>query len=224
MPVRWLAAWILGVALAAAGVSCHSHHDNQWGHKAVDLTRHNAGVKLYSFSMHLWKAPAGRPGILDSYVFAWPLDRLDVTSPYGHRMHPVVHRVLFHRGIDLAAPRGTRAMATAPGVVEFAGPLPLTGNTVILAHRGGVQSLYAHLDEILVWTDEAVEQGAAIGLVGSTGRSTGPHLHFQMNRNGRSTNPADLLGRPPPAERARSQSPLFQAGAPQPGVSAAQHQ
>jgi len=196
-----LMAWSFLFGLTVTMTSCHLHHKDQWGHEAVDLTRHQSGAKLVSLSMHLWKAPAERPGVLDPYVFDWPLDALDVTSPYGHRMHPVVHRVLFHRGIDLAAPKGTMVQATAPGVVEFSGRLPLTGNTVILAHPGGIQSLYAHMDEILVWPDEVVEQGAAIGMVGSTGRSTGPHLHFQMERDGHSTNPADLLGQPPPRSR-----------------------
>jgi len=128
------------------------------------------------------------------FVCVWPLDELDVTSPYGHRRHPVVGTILFHKGVDLAAPRGTPVMSTGPGIVEYAGTLPLTGKTVIIAHRGNFQSLYAHLEEILVWEEMVVDKGAPIGLIGSTGRSTGPHLHFQMNLNGKSVDPTNLLG------------------------------
>ncbi len=139
-----------------------------------------------------WEAPNPSP-LAEPCRHVWPLDSLDVTSPYGHRMHPVVHRVLFHRGIDLAAKRGTPALSTAPGIVEFTGKLPLTGNTVIVAHPDGTQSLYAHLDEILVFPGEVVARRAPVGLVGSTGRSTGPHLHYQLNARGASTDPTLFL-------------------------------
>lgn len=135
------------------------------------------------------------PRMLKPFVFIWPVDELDVTSPFGYRMHPVVKRVLFHKGIDLAAPKGTPVKSSGPGVVEFAGNLPLTGLTVIVAHSGSIQTLYAHLEEILVTEGTLVDQGACIGLVGSTGRSTGDHLHFQVNRNGHAIDPTEVLGR-----------------------------
>ena len=141
-----------------------------------------------------WKAPDSSP-LAEPCRHAWPLDDLDVTSPYGHRLHPVVHRVLFHRGIDLAAPRGTPVLSTAQGLVEFTGRLPLTGNTVIVAHPDGTQSLYAHLDGVLVFPGEVVDRRAPVGLVGSTGRSTGPHLHYQLNRGGASVDPTLSLER-----------------------------
>lgn len=130
----------------------------------------------------------------EPFVFGWPLEDLDITSPYGHRMHPIVGTVLFHRGVDLAAPRGTPVMSTGPGIVEFAGDLPLTGKTVIISHPGGYQSLYAHLEEIMVWEEMVLDKGAPLGLIGSTGRSTGPHLHFQFNKNSESVDPGKLLG------------------------------
>jgi murein DD-endopeptidase MepM/ murein hydrolase activator NlpD len=135
------------------------------------------------------------PGLLRPFVFRWPLEELDVTSPYGHRMHPVVRQVLFHRGMDLAAERGAPVLSSGPGIVEYAGWLPLTGKTVIVAHPGNVQTLYAHMDEILVTRGSVVDGGAPVGLIGSTGRSTGPHLHFQMNRGSRSVDPSLYLGR-----------------------------
>ncbi len=130
----------------------------------------------------------------EPFVFRWPMEDLDITSPYGHRMHPIVGSVLFHKGVDLAAPRGTPVMSTGPGIVEFAGDLPITGKTVIISHPGGYQSLYAHLEEILVWEDMVLDKGAPLGLIGSTGRSTGPHLHFQFNKDNDSVDPGKLLG------------------------------
>lgn len=132
------------------------------------------------------------------WVFRWPLREIDVTSPYGLRMHPVVHRILFHAGVDFRAKRGEPVLACGPGTVVKAGVMPLTGNTVILNHPGGLATLYAHLDGILVFEGEAVAAGAPVGLIGSTGRSTGPHLHLSAYRlvDGERVvvDPSDLVG------------------------------
>ncbi len=173
--------------------------EKNWAVEKVELTpRKSLAGKIEEPPMFkkLSKAAAMRdkPELDEPFVCVWPLDELDVTSPYGHRRHPVVGTILFHKGVDLAAPRGTPVMSTGPGIVEYAGTLPLTGKTVIVAHRGNIQSLYAHLEEILVWEEMVVDKGAAVGLIGSTGRSTGPHLHFQMNLNGKSVDPTNLLG------------------------------
>ncbi len=181
--------------------ACKKHQaPSSWKSRPVDLERSaGMGKEQAEASRHTWKAPEPSP-LQEPCIHVWPLDGLNVTSPYGHRMHPVVHRVLFHRGIDLASPRGTPVLATAQGVVEFAGQLPLTGNTVIVAHPDGTQSLYAHLEGILVYEGEVVARRAPVGLIGSTGRSTGPHLHFQLNRSGRSMDPTLSLERLDEAE------------------------
>ncbi len=133
------------------------------------------------------------------YVFRWPLDNIDVTSPYGVRQHPVVRRLLFHSGVDFRAPRGEPVLAAGPGLVAQAGPLPLTGNTVTLNHPGRLITLYAHLDEILVFPGQQVDVGAPVGLIGSTGRSTGPHLHWgvyvQRGKDRHPVAPSDFIGR-----------------------------
>ena len=138
--------------------------------------------------------PASRP-----WVMRWPLRNVDVTSPYGIRMHPVVKRWLFHAGIDFRANRGDPVLAAGPGRVVKAGWMALTGNTVILQHPGALATLYAHLDQLLVFEGEPVEAGAPVGLIGSTGRSTGPHLHFTVYRlRGKERHPldpADFVGR-----------------------------
>jgi murein DD-endopeptidase MepM/ murein hydrolase activator NlpD len=134
-------------------------------------------------------------------------------------MHPVVRRLLFHSGVDFRAPRGEPVLASGPGRVQQVGRLPLTGLTVVLHHPGELATLYAHLDEILVFEGQRVAAGAPVGLVGSTGRSTGPHLHFTVYRlegqQRRPVDPAELVGRVvdprhpprpalPPPPRARS--------------------
>lgn len=132
------------------------------------------------------------------WVFRWPLRSIDITSPYGLRMHPVVHRIMFHAGVDFRAQRGEPVLACGPGIVVKAGVMPLTGNTVILNHPGGLATLYAHLDGILVFEGQAVSAGAPVGLIGSTGRSTGPHLHLSVYRivDGARVvvDPADFVG------------------------------
>jgi murein DD-endopeptidase MepM/ murein hydrolase activator NlpD len=133
------------------------------------------------------------------YVLRWPLDDIDITSPYGVRMHPVVRRLLFHSGVDFNAPRGEPVLSAGPGHVIQAGWLPLTGNTVTLEHPGRLLTLYAHLDELLVFPGQQVDAGAPVGLIGSTGRSTGPHLHWSLYvKQGQGRHPVaptDFIGR-----------------------------
>ena len=132
------------------------------------------------------------------WVFQWPVREVDLSSPYGLRMHPVVHRLLFHAGLDFNIPRGEPVLSVGPGRVTTAEVLPLTGKTVIIEHPGQLATLYGHLDELLVFPGEAVQGGAPVGLVGSTGRSTGPHLHLTVYRvEGKDrlpVDPAPLLG------------------------------
>lgn len=142
------------------------------------------------------------------WVFRWPLASIDVTSPYGIRLHPVVRRLLFHSGVDFRAARGEPVLSAGPGEVVQVGELPLTGLTVTVHHPGELATLYAHLDELLVFEGQRVAAGAPVGLIGSTGRSTGPHLHFSVYRlrtEGRHPlDPTELVGqvidpRNPPA-------------------------
>ncbi|MBD2257105.1 M23 family metallopeptidase [Pseudanabaena sp. FACHB-2040] len=105
-----------------------------------------------------------------------------ITSLFGWRMHPIFGEWRFHAGTDIAAPSGTPVMATRAGQVSVSDFLGGYGLTVILRHEGELESRYAHLSQILVQPGERVEQGEVIGLVGSTGNSTGPHLHFEMRQ------------------------------------------
>lgn len=106
----------------------------------------------------------------------------------------------FHTGLDIAATRDTPVGAAAAGVVALAGSetdgyghLVGFGNYVVIAHSGGLATLYGHLDRILVTSGQAVQQGQPIGLEGSSGNSTGPHLHFEARYDGSPVNPYDYL-------------------------------
>ena len=112
-----------------------------------------------------------------------------VTSGYGERFHPILGYTRMHAGVDFGAAWGSPIVATAPGVVSFAGYHGGHGNYVRLEHGGGLGTGYGHMSRIAVAPGERVKAGEIIGYVGSTGLSTGPHLHYEMYQNGRTVNP-----------------------------------
>lgn len=122
-----------------------------------------------------------------------PLDKEILTSPFGYRTSPISGKWTFHAGIDLAAPVGTEVHACKTGIVLETGFNSIYGNYVSIMHNGKKTSLYAHLSKILVQKNESVSTGQAIGLVGTTGASTGPHLHFEIRENGTPEDPSALL-------------------------------
>jgi murein DD-endopeptidase MepM/ murein hydrolase activator NlpD len=126
-------------------------------------------------------------------LFRYPI-RGTLTSQFGWRNDPFTGVRRYHGGIDLAAPAGTRINAPMDGSVATVGNNATYGKFVILNHSGGFQTLYAHLSVVSVSQGKYVSQGTKIGEVGSTGYSTGPHLHFSVYKNGRAVNPLDLLG------------------------------
>ena len=117
------------------------------------------------------------------------------TSGFGRRMDPFDGNPAFHRGIDFLAPAGTPVFALSAGVVEWIGPLGGYGNAVVIRHNDRITSLYAHLEGIEVTTGMAILTGNRIARVGSTGRSTGNHLHFEIEIDGRVVNPRPILDR-----------------------------
>ena len=109
-----------------------------------------------------------------------PLEDFTVTSPFGYRQHPISKKLDFHRGIDLAAPQGSDIVAPFMGEVSKKGIDANYGNFVEITHSQNLKTFYAHCEEILVEEGEKVSLGDTIATVGSTGISTGPHLHFEM--------------------------------------------
>ncbi len=115
------------------------------------------------------------------------------SSGYGMRTHPVKGTANMHAGHDFAAPTGTPVSAAAAGTVTHAGPAGTYGNLVIVRHASGYETRYAHLSEVSTTKGAEIAVGDAIGKVGSTGMSTGPHLHFEVRHEGKSMDPAALL-------------------------------
>jgi len=115
------------------------------------------------------------------------------SSPYGVRIDPIAGVKSFHTGTDMACPTGTPILAAMSGKVITTGINRVYGNYVIIDHGNGYQTLYAHMSKIIAAKGQWVSQGTRIGLVGSTGYSTGPHLHFTVYKNGKMINPMTIL-------------------------------
>jgi murein DD-endopeptidase MepM/ murein hydrolase activator NlpD len=115
-----------------------------------------------------------------------------VSSGFGMRRHPIQGAWRAHKGIDYAAPTGTRVRSVADGLVEFAGVKGGYGNVVILRHNGQYSTLYGHLSRIGVRRGTRVAQNDTIGFVGQTGWATGPHLHYEFRIAGQARNPLSI--------------------------------
>lgn len=127
-------------------------------------------------------------------LFSNPIkSRYKISSYFGKRADPFTGVASFHTGIDLACPAGTPVNATMGGKIVYVGWSNIFGNYVIINHGNGYQSLYGHLLKVLCRSNQNVSQGEKIGLVGSTGYSTGPHLHFTVYKNGKLVDPLTLL-------------------------------
>jgi murein DD-endopeptidase MepM/ murein hydrolase activator NlpD len=122
-----------------------------------------------------------------------PAHRLDMSSGYGTRRDPFNHRLAFHAGTDFRGSIGDEIVAAGAGRVTKAGRFAGYGNAVVLDHGFGLTSVYGHLSRIKVQVGQRVGRGDLVGLMGSTGRSTGSHLHFEVRLNGRAINPRPLL-------------------------------
>jgi murein DD-endopeptidase MepM/ murein hydrolase activator NlpD len=115
-----------------------------------------------------------------------------LTSSFGFRRHPVLGFMRMHKGLDIAAPHGTPIRAAMDGVVALAGRNGGYGNFVKLSHGNGLVTGYGHMSRFAVRAGERVSRGEIIGYVGSTGMSTGPHLHYELWRNGVPVNPGNV--------------------------------
>ncbi|MGL1832833.1 M23 family metallopeptidase [Rhodocyclaceae bacterium SMB388] len=124
-----------------------------------------------------------------------PVQGVGMNSRFGNRVDPVSRRRAFHSGVDFAAPRGTPIHASAGGKVIFSGNRRHYGLTVEIDHGAGLVTRYAHASKLLVKKGQAVMPGDRIALVGSTGRSTGPHLHFEILQDGHFVDPSIYLAR-----------------------------
>ena len=140
----------------------------------------------------LAETPIGRVRRMVAFSgrFIHPVDAR-ITSGFGMRYHPILHYTKLHTGTDFGASYGTTILAASNGVVIYAGSMRGYGNAVVIDHGGGISTLYGHCSALLVTEGQSVTQGQPIGRVGSTGYSTGPHLHFEVRLNG---DPVDPMG------------------------------
>ena len=134
----------------------------------------------------------GDPGAASVEGFILPTDAV-VGSKFGLRVHPIFRTTRMHTGVDMGAPSGQAIWAAKEGRVIFAGPRGGYGNAVVIQHEGNVATLYAHMSAVRTSEGEWVDTGEIIGLVGSTGWSTGPHLHFETRVNGEPKDPELFL-------------------------------
>jgi murein DD-endopeptidase MepM/ murein hydrolase activator NlpD len=141
-----------------------------------------------------------------------PLEFSRVSSGFGTRRHPIHRDWRAHKGVDYAAPTGTRVRSVGNGFVDYAGPKGGYGNVVIVRHHGQYATLYAHLSRIAVKRGARVEQNDTIGFVGQTGWATGPHLHYEFRIAGEARNPFSIA-MPAGTPVAAQDLPVFQAHA-----------
>ena len=139
----------------------------------------------------------GGGGSDDNYVqgtgaMGWPCSG-PITSPFGYRTHPIFGTTIFHAGIDIGVDYGTPIHAADSGVVVYSGWISGYGNAVIIEHGGGVSALYGHNQSLAVSEGQSVSKGSVIAYAGSTGNSTGPHCHFEVDVNGSPVNPMGYL-------------------------------
>lgn len=125
----------------------------------------------------------------------WPVSKGYISSPFGMRKDPFNGRYRKHRGIDIAGPKGTAVMSIAEGTVVFSGRKGSYGRFIEIEHENGLTSRYAHLDETVVKKGYKVSRGELIGRLGSTGRSTGPHLHLEVLKQQKHVNPLSYLSK-----------------------------
>lgn len=148
------------------------------------------GQPQTSFAKREVPAPAKESEILPEFL--WPV-KGRITSGYGPRKHPILKLNHFHRGIDIAGSTGTPIVAARDGWVVFSGVKKQAGRVVILEHEDGFATMYAHTFQNLIEVGDAVRAGQTIALVGRSGMTTGPHLYFEVWRDGQHINPLLVL-------------------------------
>jgi len=168
-------------------------NDNYSNYLTQDLESMNVKAeKIFEGYLQLEKIYKNKNDILRGTPSIWPTKGLK-TDGYGWRIDPFTGARAFHKGTDIAAKRGTPVIAPADGFVVKTGKDKGLGNFIIINHKGNITTKFGHLQDILVKKGQKVKRGDLIGTVGNTGRSTGPHLHFEIHQNRKVLNPEDFI-------------------------------
>ena len=170
------------------------HDARAWRLPSALVARIRSRLAYLDHRLRVGYGPA-IPAVAPRHI-EWPIDPVVVNSPFGLRTNPIDGKIRFHDGLDLDGRLGQAVTAAADGVVVWAGWRGGYGRHIELAHGGGWVTTYSHLSRILVHRGDRVQLGDLIGLVGSTGRSTGPHLHFEVLHHGHVLDPTSVLGDP----------------------------
>ncbi|MCH4887070.1 hypothetical protein EZV73_05790 [Acidaminobacter sp. JC074] len=129
----------------------------------------------------------------ESLEFIFPTETARITAPYGERLHPITKEKFFHKGIDIAAITGTDIYASEKGEVVYADWMSEYGKIIIIEHKDGYKTLYAHCSKLLVYEGDTVDKNQVIATVGNTGQTTGPHLHFEIRNDDEPVDPMTIL-------------------------------
>lgn len=179
-----------GMAKGQGGPFVDPSETNQNRAPFIESNSWDNDVALLDQRLSRW---ADLQSVVTHLPIAAPVDNIDISSGFGKRADPFSHKSALHKGIDLSAPPGTPVYASAPGLVTFAGPNGPYGNMVEINHGLGLKTRHGHLAKVLVKFGDKLAYQDKIGLIGSTGRSTGSHLHYEVLFNGVWQNPTNFL-------------------------------
>lgn len=184
-------------ALCAAVPAAAASSDDPFGDES-ELNMNPLGPSDVGFST-LFSSMQRMDGSAKSAAYipsGRPVEKLTLTSNFGSRSDPFNGRARMHKGIDIPGPVGTPIYATADGIVNRAGWASGYGNLVQISHGSGMETRYGHLSKLIVAANSYVRRGQLIGLMGSTGRSTGSHLHYEVRVDGAAINPLPFVAGP----------------------------
>jgi murein DD-endopeptidase MepM/ murein hydrolase activator NlpD len=161
-------------------------------HQQMGRLNHASIIQQEEFESLLGKLETQR-NLLAHTPAIRPVEGGWITSKFGYRRSPFTGKREFHKGLDIANRKGSPIVATANGVVSFTGRKGLLGKVIVIDHGHGIVTRYAHLDKIISEQGGRVQRGDVIGHLGNTGRSTGPHLHYEVRLNGVPMNPTNYI-------------------------------
>lgn len=203
-----------GALCAAVPAQAKSISDDPYG-DASEINTSALGPADIGFSnlfASLQRLDGGAKASNNNIPTGRPVQKLSLTSNFGVRSDPFNGGARMHKGIDIPGPKGTPIYATADGIVSRAGWASGYGNLVQISHGGGIETRYGHMSKLIVAPNSFVHRGQLIGLMGSTGRSTGSHLHYEVRVEGQAINPMPFVVGPDVLVAMNTKPPVAMGG------------